>query len=176
MNLGRAGVATCFAGVLLFFGGLYGLARESSLYVSAAGGGVLLVGLVMLVVAARGTTFSWPHPAVVAVSVLGVALFAYVNGFGATGFLLWASVPYLFCILASCFAPMRVAAIAAVVVVIAFDAFVHYSVLTSKSSTAAIAYVYSPLWNTLVFAPIALLVASSVVRRRASEQEHNGVP
>ena len=92
------------------------------------------------------------------------------------GFLLWASVPYLFCIFASCFAPTRVAAITAVIVVLAFDIFVHYSVSTSKSSTAAIAYIYSPVWNTLVFAPIALLLTWLVVRRRASEQNRRGVP
>lgn len=176
MNLGRAAVATCFAGVILFFAGLYGLAKESSLYVSAAGAVVLLIGLVTLVVAARATTFSWPHPAVIAVSILGVALFSYVSGFSAIGFLLWASVPYLFCILASCYAPTRVAAIAAAVVVLAFDVFVHYSVRTSKSSTAAIAYIYSPVWNTLVFAPITLLLAWLVVRRRAREQNRRGVP
>jgi len=103
-------VATCFAGATLFFGELYyGLAKDSSLYMSAPGGIVLLIGLVALAVAARAT-FSWPHPAVTAVSIVGVALFAYVSGLGATGFLLWASVPYLFCTLASCFAPTRVAA------------------------------------------------------------------
>ena len=176
MSLIRAALATCFAGVILFFGGLYGLAKESSVYLSAAGAIVLLIGLITLVVAARAMTVSWPHPVVIAGSILGVALFAYVSGFGAIGFLLWASVPYLFCILASCFAPTRVAAITAVVVVLAFDVFVHYSVSTSKSSTAAIAYIYSPLWNTLVFAPIALFLTWLVVRRRASEQNHHGVP
>jgi membrane protein implicated in regulation of membrane protease activity len=92
------------------------------------------------------------------------------------GFLLWAPLPYLFCTLASCFSPTRVAAIAAVVVVLTFDVFVHYSVWTSKSSTAAIAYIYSPVWNILVFAPLALLLAWLVVRRRASEQNPDGVP
>ena len=168
-------MVTCFVGIILFFGGLYGLAKESSLYLSAAGGIVLLIGLVTLVVAARGTTFSWPHPTVIAATVLGVALFAYVSGLSAIGFLLWASVPYLFCTLASCFSPTRVPAITAVTIVLAFDAFVHINVWTSKSSTAAIAYIYSPIWSTLVFAPVALLIAWLVVRRRASEQNLDGV-
>jgi len=56
---------------------------------------------------------------------------------------------------------------------LAFDVFVH-SVSTSRSSTAAIAYVYSPLWNTLVFAPVALLLAWLVVRGRAGAQSHRG--
>jgi len=166
MNLGRVALVTCAIGIVLFFAGLYGLANDASLYVSGAGCVLLLVGIGALVFAARKATLSLPHLAVVAVSLLGIGLHAYVNG-GATGFLLWTSVPYLFCLVASCLAPTHVPAIAAAVVVLAFDVFVHYSVATSKSSTAAIAYVYSPLWNTLVLAPIALLVASAVVRWRA---------
>ena len=166
MSLGRVALVTCAIGIVLFFAGLYGLANDSSLYVSGAGCLLLLIGLGALAFAMRKTTLSLPHGAVVAVSLLGIGLHAYFNG-GATGFLLWTSVPYLFCLVASCLAPTHVPAIAAAVVVLAFDVFVHYSVATSKSSTAAIAYVYSPLWNTLVLAPIALLVASAVVRWRA---------
>ena len=119
MSLGGIAVATYFAGVILFFRGPHGLAKDSALYLSPAGGIVMVIGLVGLLVSARATVFSWPHPAVMAVSILGVTLFAYVSGFGWTGFLVWASLPYLVCILASCFAPTRVAAIAAVVVAMA---------------------------------------------------------
>jgi len=166
MNLGRVALVTCAIGIVLFFAGLYGLANDASLYVSGTGCVLLIVGLGALVFAARKATLSLPHLAVVAVSLVGIGLHAYVNG-GATGFVLWTSVPYLFCLIASCLAPTHVPAIAAAVVVLAFDVFVHYTVAASKSSTAAIAYVYSPLWNTLVLAPIALLVGSAVSRWRA---------
>jgi hypothetical protein len=171
-------MATCTVGIILFFLGLYGIAKESSLYVSAAGGILLLIGLITLILAARGMPYSWPHPAVLVVSLAGIALYAYLNGFNDLflGWLLWASVPYLFCIGVSCFAATRVAAIAAAVVALGFDVFVHYLVWTSKSSTAAIAYIYSPLWNTMVFVPITLFIAWLVVGRRASEQIHHGVP
>lgn len=166
MTLGRVALVACAIGIALFLAGLYGPANDSSLYVSGAGCVLLLIGLGALVFAMRKATLLLPHAAVVAVSLLGIGLNAYVNG-GATGFLLWASVPYLLCIVASCLAPTRVPAIAATVVVLTFDAFVHYSVATSRSSTAAIAFIYGPLWNTLVLAPVALLVGSAVARWRA---------
>jgi hypothetical protein len=126
MTLGRVALVACAIGIALFLAGLYGPANDSSLYVSGAGCVLLLIGLGALVFAMRKATLLLPHAAVVAVSLLGIGLNAYVNG-GATGFLLWASVPYLLCIVASCLAPTRVPAIAATVVVLTFDAFVHYS-------------------------------------------------
>jgi hypothetical protein len=71
----------------------------------------------------------------------------------------------LFCLVISCFAVTHGAAIAGALVALLFDGYTHYSVAMSKSSTAAIAYIYSPLWNTLVFAPAAILVAWLVRRR-----------
>jgi hypothetical protein len=84
------------------------------------------------------------------------------------GWWLWASTPYLFCLVISCFSVTRGAAIAGALVALLFDGYTHYSVAMSKSSTAAIAYIYSPLWNTLVFAPAAILVAWLVLRRTRS--------
>jgi hypothetical protein len=171
MTAGRVGVAACAIGVVLFFAGLYGAAGQWSLYVSAVGALVLLLGVIALFIAARARPYSWPHPAVIVVSLLAIALYAYVHPFTdmLAGWWLWASIPYVFCIVVSCSSATRLPAVAGAVVALVFDAYTHYIVAISKSSTAAIAYVYSPLWNTLVFAPTAILIAWLVLRRRRSD-------
>jgi len=154
---------------LLFFAGLYGYDGVSgALMIGAFGALVSLLSTIALVASAHAGFRLWPHPVVVVVSVLGVGLYAYVHAFTeiAVGWWLWAAAPYIACLGASCFVATHRAAIAGAATAIIFDAYVHYSVWTSKSSTAVLAYIYGPLWNTLVFVPIAILVAWLVLRQR----------
>ncbi len=174
MTAARLGVLCTAIGVLLFFVGLYGVGGpEWSLYLNAIGIVAALVGLVALFSSALARPRSRPHPAVIAISLLGIAMYAYVHPFTdmAIGWWLWASTPYVLCIIVSCFSSTHSAAIAGAVIALMFEAFIHYTVATSKSSTAAITYIFSPLWNALVFAPIAILVAWFVLRRK-----RGGVP
>lgn len=172
MIAARVGLAAFGIGVLLFFVGLYGAAAgQWSLYVSAFGVLAVLIGVIALFISARAQPRSWPHPAVIVVSIIAIAMYAYVHPFTdmAFGWWLWASIPYLFCLVVSCFATTRSAAVAGAVAVLLFDAYTHYAVATSRSSTAAIAYIYSPLWNALVFAPLAMFLAWLVLWRRRGQ-------
>ena len=121
--------------------GLYGLAKEASFYVSAAGILLLLIGVVLLLLATRRMPRSWPNLIMVAVSAVGLSLYLAFGPFRFSsfrlGWLLWASVPYLACIVVSLFSHTRTAAIAGVVAALLFDCYVYYSVWHSTSSTAA---------------------------------------
>lgn len=175
MTAARLGLVSAAIGVLLFFVGLYGVGGpESSLYLSALGIVAALVGLVALFRSALVGPRLRPHPAVIDISLLSIAIYAYVHPFTdmAIGWWLWASTLYVLCIIVSCFSSTHTAAIAGAVIALVFDAFIHYTVATSTSSTAAITYIFSPLWNALVFAPIGILVAWFVLRRKRGGVQH----
>jgi membrane protein implicated in regulation of membrane protease activity len=66
-------------------------------------------------------------------------------------------------------------ALAGAVVALLFDLLAHYEVFVHPtSSTAALALLFAPLWNTLVFSPIAILLTWQILRRRA--QRHEAAP
>jgi hypothetical protein len=58
-------------------------------------------------------------------------------------------------------------ALAGALIALLFDLLAHYQVFVHPtSSTAALALVFTPLWNTLIFSPIAMVLAWLVLRRR----------
>jgi hypothetical protein len=174
------GIGLLAVGVGCFFGGLFGLAGELSIHL--AGGGLLLLvaGLLVLLFALRKTRVARPSISVVAVAALGAALHAYesfwlASGGPAVGFFLWAVVPYAMCLVVAMASKSAIPALAGAVVALAFDLLAHYEVFVHPtSSTAALALLFAPLWNTLVFSPIAILLTWLILRRRA--QLHEAAP
>jgi chromate transport protein ChrA len=66
-----------------------------------------------------------------------------------------------------------VAAIAGAIVALLFDLVTHYDAFVNpKGSTAALALIFVPLWNTLVFSPVAIFVAWLFLRRRGRQVHH----
>jgi hypothetical protein len=165
----RTALAVSAGGVALFMLSLYGLAREYSPTVAVAGLGGLLAGLALLGLSLRGTPLGRPHVAVLLTALPGVALHVYEQVAKSTGFspgwLAWSLFPYVACAAAAAVPACRLPAIAGVVVVLAFDLFIHYSVFVQpRGSTAALAMIFAPLWSTLVFAPLTMLVAWAILR------------
>jgi hypothetical protein len=133
----------------------------------------MVTGLGMLV-----STQSWgkvvaPHPAVYAVVLVAIVLHLYENLAKASGFsygwFVWALTPYVLVVALSSVPSTRTAAVAGGIVAVVVDAWTHYEVfIAPKGSTAALALVWIPLWNTLLFVPIATWITFLVLRQRPS--------
>jgi hypothetical protein len=173
MIRGRTALIVLAVGVALVMLALYGQAEHHSPLVAALGLGLLLLGVVLALLSLRGTAYVRPHPLVLLGAALGVALHGYEQASRAdslaVGWLLWALVPYALALAVSIVPAMRMPAIAGTVVVLLFDLYVHHAVFVNPtSSTAALALVFAPIWNTLVFGPLAMVLAWLVVRRRSA--------
>lgn len=128
-------------GSLLFLG-LYGAIGELSLLLSGADLLILLVGIAVLLFASRPTKFISPHPYVLLVTVLAIALHVYEqfgksSGGPSLGWLLWAMTPYALCLVVSSFPRTRAAAVAGSVVALAFDSLLHYDVFVNPTGSTA---------------------------------------
>jgi len=170
----RTALFVLAVGVLLFMLALYGHAEHHSPLAAALGLGLLLLGIALALLSLRGTTLVRPHPLVLLGAALGAALHGYEQASRsdalALGWLLWALVPYALGVAVSAIPALRVPAIAGVAVVLLFDLYVHYAVFVKPtSSTAALALIFAPIWSTLMFGPVAMLLAWLVVRRRSRE-------
>lgn len=133
----------------------------------------VLVGVGLLLASSRPWHLSAPHNAVVGIAMVGAALHAsqlFVSessGGGALGLFLWLMVPYGLCSFLSAFAALRTPAIAGAALALAADLLTHFSLLVDpQGSTASVALIFVPLWNTVLLVPVATLVAWLAVRRR----------
>ena len=168
-------------GVTTFVVGIFGVfAPPVSVPTSLAGAIAALVGLVLLIYGSRHTVRTLPNPYVLAVLLVAAALHTYeqmpkgtTSGDFRYGWVLWALIPYLVCTAISCFRPVRWPALAGALTALGFDALVHYDVfINPQSSTAGLALLFIPLWNTIAFAPLAIFVAWLLMRRYANREQH----
>lgn len=89
------------------------------------------------------------------------------------GWLLWALVPYAVSLVVLARSRSGVPALSGVSVALALDLVAHYDVFVHPtSSTAALAMIFVPFWSTLLFCPVAILLAWLVVRRRRNLRQH----
>jgi hypothetical protein len=80
---------------------------------------------------------------------------------------LWPLAPYALCLGLWWRSKLGVPALAGVLVAFALDLYAHYTVfINPSSSTDALAMVAIPLYNTVLFCPLAMLIACVVVRKR----------
>lgn len=139
------GLATIASGVVLFLFGLYGvIGEEFSFLLAGAGVLVLLAGLSVFLLALGQITLSRPHPYMIVPIAIAIALHSYEqigksSGGFSLGWWLWSLTPYALCLLVSSFPATRIAALAGVVIALAFDLIAHYEVFVNpKGSTAAL--------------------------------------
>ena len=174
MALRASGFILSAAGVAAFFVGLFGIPREWSLEVSIVGLALLLVGVVCLLFTLRGTRLRMPHASLLVLVAVAVALHAYEafvksSGTPSFGFFLWPLAPYVLCLIVATLSESSTPPAAGAVTALLFDLGAHYSVFVHPtSSTAGLALLFAPLWNTLVFSPVAMLGAWLLLRLRHS--------
>jgi hypothetical protein len=177
MTQRAAGLALVAVGVTAFFAGLFGLAGERSMFLFAIGIAVLIAGAVDLIRAAQNVSMVRPHLSVIAVAALGVMLHAYetfrhAEGDPSLGFFLWGLTPYALCLFVAMSSNSPAPATAGAVIALLFDLLTHYEVFVNPtSSTAALALIFAPLWNTLVFAPLTIFITGQIIRRRTRLNE-----
>ena len=168
------GFALIAAGSASFFVGLFGIPRELSILVSICGVVLLLAGVAVLLFSLRPLRFKAPHLGLIVIVLLAIALHVYetyVNSPGGIGFLLWSSMPYALCVIVAALSTSSIPAVAGAVTAFLFDLGAHNDVFVHPtSSTAGLALLFVPLWNTLVFSPLAMFAAWSL-RLRAGASE-----
>jgi hypothetical protein len=168
-NKAFAGVVS---GVLLMVVGIYGWFGENSILLSGVGLVVSLLAVGVLLTTQSRAMLTSPHPLVYLIVALALALHLYENlakssGPFSFGWLVWALVPYGLALVLSCFATTRTAVVAGAAIALVIDAWTHYEVfIEPKGSTAALALIWMPLWNTIIVVPLATFVARLVMRHR----------
>lgn len=171
MTRGARSFAAIALGVLLFVAGIYGWVGEVSLFLAGAGLVVSFMGVVGLLSTQSRAKLRRPHAAVCALLIVAAAFHVFQNlrmmsADFAVGWFLWALVPYGLVLALSFFEGTRRAVISGAVLALAFDAWNLYEVTRSTSSTAVLAFIWVPLWNTMIVVPIATFLAWLVMRRR----------
>lgn len=159
------------SGVVMFLLGVYGVEEsEFSTLLVYAGLFALVIGTGLLIAASRPFRLASPHPLAIVVSVLALALHSYKNVYNASNpqffWLAWMLIPYVLCLVLSAFTATRTPAIAGAILAFAFDIWTYYEVMTSESSTAVLAFVWIPIWNTIIVVPFATFVAWLIAAQR----------
>jgi hypothetical protein len=159
-------------GVVLIVVGVYGWFGENSILVAGVGLLVSLLGLGALLLTQSRAHITTPQPAVYLPIALAIALHLYENvaksstGFS-YGWFIWALVPYGLVLALSCFVDTRIPVIAGALLALMLDAWTHYEVfIQPKGSTAALALIWVPLWNTIIVVPMATFLARLLMRQR----------
>ena len=177
MTLRTISVIAIATGVAVFFLGLFGIPQELSMYFAIGGVAVLFAGIALLLFALRGTRPKAPHFSVFVLVALGVALHAYENftnysGPFSLGMFAWSLTPYALCVVVAALSPSSIPAVAGAVTALLFDFDAHNHVFVHPtSSTAGLILLFAPLWNTLVFVPLAMLAAWFLLRLRKRTNE-----
>jgi hypothetical protein len=169
-----SGLTLVALGVAGFFAGLFGIPQAWSLQASVFGLALLFVGVAVLLFTLRRTRFCMPHVSLFVVVAIAIALHAYEalvksSGGASLGFFLWSLTPYVLCLIVATVSASSIPAVAGAVTAFLFDLDAHNHVFVHPtSSTAGLALLFVPLWNTLVFSPVAMLGAWLLLRLRPS--------
>lgn len=158
-------------GVLLILAGLFGWFGEVSFLLVGAGLLVLLVGAGGLLSTQSRAELRAPHPAVYGLLILAIVFHVFQNlrmmsADFSYGWFLWALLPYGLVLVLSCFEGTRLSVIAGAALALAADAWNYYEVAQSTSSTAALNFIWIPIWNTIIVVPVATFLAWLFLRRR----------
>ncbi len=178
MTRSQIGLAISAAGIVFLFLAVSGAMGTISPPVAVLAALAVLVGLALILHRLGGVALCRPHTGVIVVAALAVALHVYENllkssGEFSPGALVWASMPYALCLVVSSYSATRLAAIAGALVALSFDLLAYYAVFVNPtSSTAALALLFVPLWNTFVFAPVATGATWLLLRRRDRHIQH----
>lgn len=172
-NWGLIGIG---AGMLLTVASIFGLFGSGSLGGAGVGVLIILVSAGLLLFTQSLTELRFPHPAIWLLFALAVGLHGYENlyessGGFSLGWFVWSLSPHLLALFLSCFRATRFSAVAGAAVALLIDFWVFHAVfIDPTSSTAALAMIWFPLWNILIFVPAATWIAWVIQRRRAAIQ------
>jgi len=171
MTRGAKSFSAVALGVVLIVAGVYGWLGEVSILAAGVGLLVSLVGVGGLLSTQSRANLRRPHLVVYGILVVAIVFHVFQNlrmmsADFSLGWFLWALLPYSLVLALSFFKGTRRAVIAAGVLALAFDAWSLYEVSRSTSSTAAIAFIWIPLWNTIFVVPIVTFLAWLLMRRR----------
>ena len=167
------GLAIAACGVAVVFTGVSGWFGESSLYGVAIGLLICVVGVAVLLTQVSIDKLTSPARYVCAVAGVAVALHLYENLVKGTGpfslaWFAWATFPYALALAISCVRPVKRAATAGAVAALLVDLWAHHSVFVAPGgSTASLALLFAPLWNSLIVVPVGTW-AAWLIQRRAS--------
>lgn len=159
------------SGVLSIVAGLFGWFGGVSLLLAGVGLLLLLTGALVLLSTQSRSRLRTPHPAVYALLVLAIAFHVFQNltmmsADFSFGWFLWALLPYGLVLVLACFEGTRLSVIAGAGLALAADAWNYYEVARSTSSTAAINFIWAPVWGTIIVVPLATFLAWLFLRRR----------
>lgn len=84
-------------------------------------------------------------------------------------FFLWSMAPYIACMLVLILSTTGLHVVAAAGISLLMDIFMHYSVVTSDNSTAVLGYLWMPVWNLIIFVPLAMWITLILTRRMGGE-------
>ena len=158
-------------GVLLIVAGLFGWLGEASIPLAGTGLLVALLGAGALVSTLSRAQLKLPHPAVYGLLALAIAFHVYQNLTMMSadfwyGWFLWALLPYGLVLVLSFFKGTRLPVIAGAMLALMADVWNYYEVARSTSSTAALNFIWAPIWHTLIVVPVGTFCAWLVLRRR----------
>ena len=85
--------------------------------------------------------------------------------------MIWSLTPYILCLSIAFTSVSPIPAAVGASAVLFFDAAMHFEAVTSKFSTAGLGYIFVPLWNLVLIAPFAMLMAWLAVKARASNAD-----
>jgi hypothetical protein len=118
-------------------------------------------------------------PCLVLVICLATALHVYQFAFvfdgvpplGVLALSIWALTPYIVCLLVAWVSFSSMPACVGASIALFFDIVMHFDVTTSDSSTRGLGFMFMPLWNLVLIAPLAMLLTWLVVRKRGSDAD-----
>jgi hypothetical protein len=159
MTRSSEGLIVLASGVALFLRLVSGILGAMSLLAAPIALLICIVGIGILLSTQSLSALAVPHPWVLVAVAFAIALHWYIGSQAdaakfSFGFLAWALSPYVVALALSSFKATRIAAVAGAVAALCVDALTFHSVfIRPTSSTAAIALLFSPLWNLLIFVP-----------------------
>ena len=159
-------------GALLFVAGVFAwVGMDSILPVAGIGVLLLLVGAGGLLSTQSRAQVRIPHPLIYGVLALVIAFHVFQNLTMMStdfsyGWFLWALMPYGVVLVLAFFEGTRLAVVAGAVLALAHDGWNYYAVAQSTSSTAAINFIWIPIWNAIIVVPVATFIAWLLLRRR----------
>jgi glucan phosphoethanolaminetransferase (alkaline phosphatase superfamily) len=95
-----------------------------------------------------------------------VAVFEGMAPLAVLAFWAWSLVPYIACLLVAWVSVSSVPACVGAFLALCFDIAMHITVVTSTSSTRGLGFMFMPLWNLVLIAPLAMFLTWLAVRKR----------
>jgi hypothetical protein len=84
---------------------------------------------------------------------------------------LGALFPYVLCVVVAMRSESVVPAIAGATFALLLDGIAHYDVFVRPNgSTAVLAFLFVPLWSTVVFVPLTMVITRAIMRRREAKR------